>query len=111
MNISDQRKAKILVMIVLLFVSCFLTYFFHVIFKIEIVFTHFFYIPIILSCFWWKRKGLVVSIFLAVFYISITIWLVSFEEMHFIEYMLRGLMFLLIGVVISLFTEKIFNIT
>lgn len=110
MNISDGRKAKILVMIVLLFVSCFLTYFFHVIFKIEIVFTHFFYIPIILSCFWWKRKGLVVSIFLAVFYISITIWLVSFEEMHFIEYMLRGLMFLLIGVVISLLTEKIFKI-
>jgi len=108
--IRDQRKAKISVMIVLLFISCFLTYFFHFIFKIEIIFTHFFYIPIILSCFWWKKKGLVVPIFLAVFYISFASWAVSFEEMHFIEHTLRGLIFLLIGVVISLLTEKIFKI-
>ncbi|MBU4580939.1 MAG: hypothetical protein KKH02_00715 [Proteobacteria bacterium] len=32
----------------------------------SIVFSHFFYIPIILAAVWWKRKGLVVAIFLAV---------------------------------------------
>ena len=33
-----------------------------------VFYTHFFYIPIVLACIWWKRKGIFVAIFLAVLY-------------------------------------------
>lgn len=56
-------------MVILLIASCFLTYYFHVILKTGEIFTHFFYIPIILASLWWKRKGIGVAIFLTAFLI------------------------------------------
>ena len=61
----EKEKYKILIMAILLGISCFLTFYFHVIFETGVVFSHFFYIPIILAALWWKRKGLVVAVFLA----------------------------------------------
>jgi PAS domain S-box-containing protein len=56
-------------MAILLIASCFLTYYFHVALETGEIFTHFFYIPIILSSLWWKRRGIGVAIFLAAFLI------------------------------------------
>ncbi|MCK4733114.1 MAG: hypothetical protein KAT65_11720, partial [Methanophagales archaeon] len=64
--VEQKEKYKIMVMAILLAGACFLTYYFHGIVEIGRVFTHFFYIPIILAAFWWRKKGLVVAIFLAV---------------------------------------------
>ena len=52
-------------MTILLAISIFSTYYFHLIFRTSIMFTHFFYVPIILACIWWKRKGIFISFFLA----------------------------------------------
>ena len=60
-----KEKYKITAMAILLAVACILTYYFHGIVRIGAVFTHFFYIPIILASLWWKRKGLIVAVFLA----------------------------------------------
>ncbi len=43
-----------------------ITVYFHVFLNISTVFTHFYYIPIILSALWWKRRGLLVTAFLSV---------------------------------------------
>lgn len=43
-----------------------ITIYFHIFLNISTVFTHFFYIPIILSALWWKRRGLLVTAFLSV---------------------------------------------
>lgn len=59
-------RYKILVMAILLVMCCFLTYYFHAVLGSGTVFTHFFYIPIILASLWWKRKGLVVALFVFV---------------------------------------------
>ena len=60
-----EQKYKIILMAVFLAFACFLTYFFHGVLEKGTVFTHIFYIPIILASLWWKRKGLVVAVFLA----------------------------------------------
>lgn len=68
MRIKYQEHAgaiKIAVMAFLLALSCWLTYYFHFKFAAGTVFTHYFYVPIILACIWWKRRGLVVLAFLA----------------------------------------------
>ena len=56
-------------MAILLITSCLLTYYFHEVLKTGEIFTHFFYIPIILASLWWKRRGIGVAIFLAAFLI------------------------------------------
>ena len=61
----EKKNQKIAVIAILLAVSCFMTYYFHRVLGLGTVFTHFFYIPIILASLWWKRKGLLVAVFLA----------------------------------------------
>ncbi len=58
---------KILTMSLLLACCCIITLYFHNILNIETVFTHFFYIPIILAAIWWRRRGILVAVFLALF--------------------------------------------
>jgi len=61
-----SERFKILIIAVLIILSCVLIYYFHAVFKTETIFTHFFYIPVILSSLWWRRKGLFIAVFLAV---------------------------------------------
>ena len=49
-------------MTILLGFSFFLVYYFHFIMDTKIIFTHFFYIPIILSAIWWKRKAIIIPL-------------------------------------------------
>ena len=104
-RMSSQEKYKIIVISVLIAVSCFITYYFHAMLKIETVFTHFFYIPIILAALWWRRKGLVVAIFLSA--------LLSFS--HFFirghvntsDDFFRAFMFLVVAFVTIILSERI----
>ncbi|MHA1489433.1 MAG: sensor histidine kinase [Promethearchaeota archaeon] len=64
-NEKHEEKFKILVIIALLSISCYLAFSFYFILRINIIFSHFFYFPIVLACFWWKKKGLIVPIFLS----------------------------------------------
>lgn len=61
MEINHNRKLQILVIALLVLLSYVLAYYFQNILKTGQIYTHFFYIPIILSCIWWKRKGLYVT--------------------------------------------------
>jgi len=48
-------------MVLLLVLAGILTYLFRSVLATGVLFTHFFYIPIILACIWWRRQGLVVT--------------------------------------------------
>ncbi len=97
--------AKIAVMALLLAFSCGLTYYFHVKFEMGIVFTHFFYVPIILACIWWKRRGLVVAVFLTALLIisryAFRLPLVSVDDYF------RAFMFIVIGFVVVVLSQRI----
>ena len=102
---GQQEKFKILVMGILLAASCFLTYYFHVVLGTGAVFTHFFYIPIILAALWWKRKGLLVAIFLvAVLIVSHTFLRLDVPTIN--DYF-RALMFMGVSVVTVMLSERI----
>jgi len=83
---------------------CVLTYYCHVALKVSSVFTHLYYIPIVLSSIWWKRKGLVVTAFLG------GVLLLSnhyFRLDTSIDDYLRFTMFLFVGILTALVSEKI----
>ncbi|MBW1614842.1 MAG: GAF domain-containing protein, partial [Deltaproteobacteria bacterium] len=98
---------KITLMAILLAGYCFMIYYFHVIFQSGTVFTHFFYIPIILASLWWKRKGLTVAIFLGLFLIFSHHFLRDYAVTS--DDYFRALMFLVIGSVAALVSERIYK--
>ena len=104
--VQEQKgKYKFIVIAALLGICCFLTYYGHVVLLTEVVFTHFFYIPIILASVWWRRKGLVVAIFLASLLIF-SHFIVGMET-KIISDLIRAFMFLVVAFVSAILSERI----
>jgi len=102
--LRQKEKYKILIMAVLLGICCFLTYYFHIVLKTYIVFTHFFYIPIILACIWWRKKGLLAALLLAAFLVLSDVF---FDAGLIVSDGCRAVMFIIIGFVTAMLSEKI----
>lgn len=104
MNIQSTR-IKVLIIIILLAIALFFTYLFHFVLREGVVFSHFFYVPIILATLWWGRRGLIVPVGLSA--ILILSHYLSGLTTPLYEDMLRSLMFLAIGVVVTILSEEI----
>ena len=63
-TLTEQQRVTIFA--TLLIVSVLLSYYFHAVLTLGTVFSHFFYIPIILAALWWEKKSILVAIFLGV---------------------------------------------
>lgn len=61
---SKTRKElyKIIIITLLTIVACLLTWYFYGTLRIEIIYTHSFYLPVIMAAIWWRRRGLAVVI-------------------------------------------------
>ncbi|MGA1840842.1 MAG: PAS domain S-box protein [bacterium] len=101
---KKEEKIKILVMSFLVTISIISTYYFHLVFHTTAMFTHFFYIPIILACIWWNRKGIVVPILLA----ANLLFSHVFYEWHIMDShdVLRAFMFIAVSVLVIRLREK-----
>ncbi|MGB2727490.1 MAG: PAS domain S-box protein [Halobacteriota archaeon] len=102
---EQKERDKIIVMAFLLGICCALTYYFHAILGTGEIFTHFFYVPIILACIWWRRKGLLVAIFLAALLIFSHIF-VREPPVTANDY-IRAPMFIAIALVVATLSEVI----
>ena len=100
---ETRERNRIAFMAALLAGSCFLTYYFHAVLQSGSVFTHFFYIPIILASLWWKRKGLIVALFLTVLLILSHVWLR--EDVVTVNDYLRSFMFIVTSLVVAQLRE------
>ena len=98
---ESKEKYKILAMVILLGICCFLIYYFHAILRTVGVFTHFFYIPIVLAALWWRKKGLVVAIILAALLIFSNL-ISPIVYAHYNDY-LRAIMFIVIAFIVAKF--------
>jgi PAS domain S-box-containing protein len=100
-----KEKIKTILIFSLIIICCILTYYFHTILNVGTVFSHFFYIPIILSSLWWKKKGLWVAFFLSIFFLFSHEFLKEYSN-HVNDY-LRTIMFIVIGFIVAILSEKI----
>ncbi len=86
-------------MFFLLAFCCILTYYFHSVLGSHIVFSHIFYIPIVLSAVWWRRKGVIVAVFLGVSVLLSHLFFKTNDQN--IESYFRVLMFVIVSLVVA----------
>ena len=84
---------------ILLLGACILTYYYHATLGTGVIFTHLFYIPIILASIWWGKKGIVVAIFLGG--LILTSHVLFLKAVPFVDDIIRALMFVVIGGVVG----------
>ena len=102
--LENGEASKLIVLGFLLAICLLATYYFHFILKIDIIFTHLFYVPIILASLWWPRKGIFVAVFLALqLLVSHLIIPIGTPVLGDIA---RALMFILVGTVVATLSEK-----
>ena len=105
MKTSARTEPFKIVIIVSLLTICLLgTYYCHFILRTEIVFTHLFYIPIILAGLWWSRKGIVVAVSLGL--MLLISHAISPLETPFRADIIRASMFVVVGTVVAILSEK-----
>jgi len=110
MKAFDSKKIFKSIFPGILLVICFIsTWYFHFILKIEIVFTHLFYMPVIISAFLWSGKVMAVPVFLAL------MLLISHAksplETPSMSDIIRACMFVIVGIVIAVLNQKILKLT
>ncbi|NPU85612.1 MAG: hypothetical protein HPY65_14135 [Syntrophaceae bacterium] len=101
-RLSPYRTA---IMTILLIGSFLLTYYYHAVMGSNVIFTHLFYIPVVLSGIWWKRTGIVVAAILGIF--LILSHLVFLGGTPLSDDVVRAAMFLVIGTVVAFLSEGI----
>ena len=73
----------------------------------ETVYTHFFYIPIILAGLWYYRKAVYTAIFLGAFHILMTLYFIGFDNpVRVLECLQRASIFVVVAYVIGFISEK-----
>jgi light-regulated signal transduction histidine kinase (bacteriophytochrome) len=98
---------KIFGMAFLLAGSVLIIYYFHMVMEMNVVYTHFLYIPIILATLWWKRKGLFVPIFLAIILNLRHFYGIQTEHIEIFYDQIRSVMFILTGLIVAELSNKI----
>ena len=84
---------------IMLLGACILTYYYHATLGTGVIFTHLFYIPIILASIWWGKKGIFVAVFLAG--LILTSHVLFLKGVPLVDDIIRALIFIVIGSVIG----------
>lgn len=103
---DSTEPYKITVVTVLLLALSASIYYFHLVLRTEVVYTHLFYIPIILTAVWWERKVFWVVLLLAVQLLGIHFF-VDQEFSSIMNEGIRCVMFFIMGFLISTMSEEI----
>ncbi|MFX0020006.1 MAG: ATP-binding protein [Promethearchaeota archaeon] len=103
-----EERIRLVIILILIIISCLLIYSIELVLKTSILVAHFFYFPSILACLWWKKKGLIVPIFLAIILIIFHIILdYSVFTLDTINNFLRGISLVIVGIVVSFLSKRI----
>ena len=102
--LENGEASKLTVLGFMIAFCLFATYYFHFILRIDIVFTHFFYVPIILASLWWQRNGIAVAVFLALQLIILDT-IIPLEIPSGAD-LVRALMFVVVGTVVAILSER-----
>lgn len=96
--------SKIIVLLLLILICIGITYYAHFIRGIDFVFTHFFYVPIVVAAFWWGRRAIWVALFLGGW--LLTSHYLSGLDISYSSDLLRFGMFVMVSLTVGIFREQ-----
>jgi PAS domain S-box-containing protein len=96
---------RIIILFLLVTVSIVVGIYFHTVLHTDIIYTHFLYIPIVLACMWWGRKGIFVAGLLAAAVFSFHLFGISVGS--FWDDGARILFFTVVAFFVGLLSERI----
>jgi hypothetical protein len=100
---GNKGALKAALMGVFLLTACVLTYYYHAMLGVDVIFTHLFYIPIILSAIWWRKKGVLVALFLGI--LIIASHALFLQNVPYTPDIIRGVIFVLTAFVVARLAE------
>ncbi len=92
-----NEPVRRLVLLLLLLLCIGITYYCHFVKRIDVVFSHLFYVPIIVAGFWWCKRAIWVALFLAAWLVCSRI--LSGLHVPAVACLLRAGMFVMVGAV------------
>ena len=101
---KTKDTVRLISIILLLIVSVLLIYYFHIIRDTGEVFSHYFYIPIIISILWWRAKGLLTTLFLIVVLCASNFFR---ETPNIIHDFYRSIPFIIVSIIAYSINEKL----
>ena len=107
-NNSNDDSLRLLIVLILALISIFISFYFQVILDVNVVFSHIFYVPIILACLWWNYRGLIVPAIFSIFLIVFSFFLEeSLMNINIIENILRSLIFFIVGMIVAFLSKHL----
>lgn len=106
MDSHIKERTKYLIVALLITACLALIHFFQAALEVGGFFTHFFYIPIILSAFWWKKKGLIVPAALGLYLIFSRYCCLGSDVVSLDKYF-EIIMFVVIALLVTFLSERI----
>ena len=103
--ILERESYKIVTILILLVIAVFLTYYFHFVLGSGTIFTHIFYFPIILAAIWWRRRGIIIPVFLS-FLLIASYYLAPNLNYPFSDDLFRAFIFITVGIVVAILSEE-----
>ena len=103
---AKLEKRKALILSIAILACILLNAYFTLVLEKAIVYTHFFYIPLILGGLWYYKKAAYIAIFFGALHVITTSTLPGFDSWTFLECLQRAVMFIVVAYVIGLVSEK-----
>jgi len=105
-NLGGQPlSSKMVIMIALILGTGTLTYYHYAVIGGNFIFSHLFYIPVVLAGIWWKKKGILIAAGLGLY--LLLSHLLFLKGMSFTDDIIRTAMFLVIGTIVAFLSEGI----
>jgi len=96
---EDNNSLKIISILLLTGILIGITYYAIIILNTGTAYSHLFYIPIVMACFWWGRKGFIISLFFS-FFLLLNHYFFR-TDTSWINDMTRALMFCIVGIIFA----------
>ncbi len=96
---EDNNSLKIISILLLVGILIGITYYAIIILNKGAVYSHLFYIPIVMACFWWGRKGFIISLFFSLFLLLNHHFFRT--DISWINDITRVLMFCIVGIIFA----------
>lgn len=103
-DVKISPKYKILFMSLMIVAAGWLSYYCHGVMRTCVIYTHLYYIPIVFSAIWWKRKGFIVPVILGVF--LIVNHMIFLSEVPLFDDYTRAIMFVVVGFATVMLSEQ-----